>query len=84
LFYGGGLGLLKVQFIGVGAVGLWTIATSFIMFKGIKATIGLRVSEEEEVNGLDITEHGINSYADFEVKTFGEYEANPIKIKIES
>lgn len=84
LFYGGGFGLLKAQLIGIVAVGAWTIVTTTIMFKAIKATIGLRVSEEEEISGLDITEHGINSYADFEVKTFGEYEANPTKIKMES
>ncbi|SET15989.1 ammonium transporter (TC 1.A.11) [Natronincola peptidivorans] len=68
LFYGGGLQLLFVQVLGVFAVALWTLATSFIVFKTIDSTIGLRVPEEEEVKGLDIEEHGIESYADFQVK----------------
>ncbi len=67
LFYGGGMGLLGIQFLGVAAVAAWTITTTFIMFKTIKATIGLRVSKEEEERGLDFEEHGIeNSYADFQ------------------
>ncbi|QZY54016.1 ammonium transporter [Crassaminicella profunda] len=67
LFYGGGIGLLKVQILGVGAVALWTLGTSFILFKGIDLTIGLRVTAEEEHIGLDIEEHGLEleSYVDF-------------------
>jgi len=64
--YGGGTELLKVQIIGVGAVVLWTLFTSFVLFKSINATIGLRVTKEEEEVGLDKEEHGTESYADFE------------------
>ena len=68
LLYGGGFDLLIVQAIGVFAVAAWTLATTFILFKTIKATVGLRVHTEEEINGLDIEEHGIESYADFQPK----------------
>ncbi len=69
LFYGGGLHQLMIQAIGVGAVAAWTLGTSFILFKVIKATIGLRVSKEDEITGLDISEHGTEAYTDFHVKT---------------
>jgi len=68
LLYGGGLDLLIIQAIGVAAVAAWTLVTTFILFKTIKATVGLRVHAEEEINGLDIEEHGIESYADFQPK----------------
>lgn len=63
LFYGGGLYLLGIQAIGVITVGIWTISTSFLIFKAIEKTIGLRVSEQEERNGLDISEHGNYAYS---------------------
>ncbi len=44
---------------------VWVFTTSFIMFKIIAATIGLRVSPEEELEGLDISEHGASCYPDF-------------------
>lgn len=69
LFFGGGTGLLTTQVIGVLAVAAWTISTSFILFKTIDITVGLRVTEEEESSGLDIHEHGIESYADFAPRT---------------
>lgn len=68
-FYGGGLNLLGTQALGVFAVAVWTIFTSFILFKAIDATIGLRVSKEDEIMGLDIGEHGTQAYADFHIKT---------------
>lgn len=64
LFYGGGLTLLISQFVGVVAIGFWTAATAALMFFAIKATIGLRVSKEEEEAGLDIGEHGMVAYPD--------------------
>ncbi|TCL00033.1 ammonium transporter [Natranaerovirga hydrolytica] len=70
LFYGGGASLLGVQAIGVLAVAAWVFISSFIVFKLVDKTMGLRVSKEEELKGLDIEEHGIDSYADFEVKTY--------------
>ncbi len=69
LFFGGGTALLATQAIGVLAVAAWTLSTSFVLFKTIDMTIGLRVSEEEESSGLDIHEHGIESYADFAPRT---------------
>lgn len=66
LFYGGGFAMLGVQFIGVGAVALWVIATMTIVFKLIDKTIGLRVTPEEEEAGMDVSEHGLKStYPDF-------------------
>ena len=66
VFYGGGGGLLGTQAIGIAAVLGWTAVTMFLTFFVIKKTIGLRVTEEEEVLGLDRTEHGLASaYADF-------------------
>ena len=67
LFYGGGLKLLGVQALGVVSLMAWAGVLAFIMFHVIKRTIGLRVSAEEEINGLDIEEHGLeNAYADFQ------------------
>ena len=69
VLYGGGFSLLLSQIIGVVAVAAWTGITIFILFTIIKKTMGLRVSEEEEIGGLDRYEHGLPSaYNDFEVK----------------
>lgn len=66
LFYGGGFRLLGIQLIGVLAVTAWTVVTITIVFYVIKATVGIRVTEEEEIEGLDSTEHGLTSaYAGF-------------------
>ena len=66
LFYGGGFQLLGLQLLGVLTVGAWTAITITITFYVIKATVGLRASAEEEITGLDATEHGLPSaYADF-------------------
>ncbi len=67
LFYGGGASLLAVQVTGIVAVMIWTIVTSFIVFKTTDALLGLRVSKEEELKGLDICEHGMEGYAGFQV-----------------
>ena len=69
LFYGGGASQLITQLIGVGAIFAWTTVTAFILFKTIKSTVGLRVSPEEEEEGLDIGEHGISAYGDFVIRT---------------
>ena len=61
LFYGGGFALLGKQLIGFAAVASWTAVTITIAFLVIRATVGLRVSEEEEIEGLDPTEHGLAS-----------------------
>lgn len=67
LFFGGGLSLLIDQAIGVLAVGAFTFIVSLVLWSIIKATIGVRVSEEEEIEGLDIGEHGNRAYPDFVV-----------------
>ena len=68
LFYGGGFGLLGLQAIGVVSVALWTAVTITITYLVIKAIFGLRVSEEEEIVGLDSCEHGLPSaYAGFSI-----------------
>ncbi len=56
---------LLTQLIGVGTAFVWTFATCFVMFKVISKTIGLRVTPEEELEGLDVGEHGASAYPDF-------------------
>jgi len=68
LFYGGGWSQLGVQALGVLAYLIWTLVTGYILFKTIKSTVGLRVTKEEEIMGLDLGEHGSESYADFVLK----------------
>ncbi len=63
--------LIGVQILGIAACFLWVFPTAFVLFKFIDKTIGLRVSPEEELEGLDITEHGGNAYPDFEVSSYG-------------
>lgn len=66
LFYGGGLHLLGVQVLGVVAIGVYTVVAMGIVFIILKHTVGLRVSPEEEIIGLDMAEHDLTSaYADF-------------------
>ena len=66
LFYGGGIALLAKQLLGVLTVCAWTAVTITIVFLLIRATVGLRVTREEEIMGLDLPEHGLaNAYADF-------------------
>ena len=68
LFYGGGFMQLGKQIGGMAAIIAWTVVTIIIAFTIIKKTIGLRVSEEEEISGLDSTEHGLPSaYAGFSI-----------------
>lgn len=68
LFYGGGFHQLGLQLLGIGSVGIWTVVTITLAFLAIKATIGLRATEEEELVGLDASEHGIASaYSGFSI-----------------
>ena len=68
LFYGGGLKLLGLQLAGFASVAAWTVVTITITFLVIRKTVGLRVSEEEEIMGLDSCEHGLPSaYAGFSI-----------------
>jgi ammonium transporter, Amt family len=59
------MGQLTTQLIGVAVTFAWTFPTCFVLFKLISVTIGLRVSQQEELEGMDIAEHGANSYPDF-------------------
>ena len=65
LFFGGGADLLMVQITGVVAAFIFVFTTSFIVFKVIDLTIGMRVTEEEETIGLDVSEHSASGYPDF-------------------
>ena len=68
LFYGGGFTQLGIQLTGFAAVALWTAVTITIAFLIIKACVGLRVTEEEEIVGLDAKEHGLASaYSGFSI-----------------
>ncbi len=74
LFYGGGFRQLGLQFIGVLSVGAWAAVTITIAFLIIKATVGLRVTEEEEIVGLDAPEHGLASaYSGFSIMDVSNY-----------
>ncbi|RAK11799.1 ammonium transporter [Halanaerobium saccharolyticum] len=72
LLFGGGISLLITQIIGVAAVFVWAFGLGFALFKVIDAVIGLRVSEEDEIEGLDYSEHGADSYPDFMVNVKAE------------
>ena len=94
LLYGGGFKQFGLQLLGFVAVAAWTAVTITITFFVIKKTIGLRVSEEEEIQGLDATEHNLPSaYADFmpmtadgyvPVKAAGEETSVPAEVPMET
>jgi len=69
LFSGGGTALLITQLIGVASVFVWAFGTGLVLFFALKLTIGIRVPAEEEVKGLDITEHGQEAYSGFQIFT---------------
>ncbi|MFN2339941.1 MAG: ammonium transporter [Halanaerobium sp.] len=72
LLFGGGISLLITQIIGVVTVFIWAFGLGYVLFKAIDAVIGLRVSEEDEIEGLDYSEHGTDSYPDFMVNLKSE------------
>ncbi|MBD3260327.1 MAG: ammonium transporter [Candidatus Altiarchaeales archaeon] len=67
LLYGGGASQLISQAVGVASVFVFVFGSTLIMFKAIDKSIGMRVTEHEEIMGLDIGEHGMMAYPDFEV-----------------
>ena len=69
LFYGGGVDQLLMQIVMILIIAAWVGITTFIVFSIIKATIGIRVTAEEEIEGLDVLEHGLQGYADDMVHT---------------
>ena len=89
LLYGGGFRQLGIQLSGAISVGAWTVVTITAAFLLIRATIGLRASAEEELTGLDLTEHGLPSaYDGFDIHdhsiggNIGELGAIPAPIAI--
>jgi Amt family ammonium transporter len=71
LFYGGGFGQLGIQVLGTLVISAWSFSTMIVLFYVMRATIGIRVSEKEELEGLDISEHGTISYPEFGRPAFG-------------
>lgn len=67
LFFGGGFGQLAIQALGTFTVVIFVLAAMWLVFKTIDALVGLRVSEDEELQGLDIGEHGMESYSGFQI-----------------
>ncbi|EIJ37246.1 ammonium transporter [Galbibacter orientalis DSM 19592] len=67
LLYGGGFSQLGIQAIGVVGIGVWALVTSFIVLFILKKTLGLRVTKEEEIEGLDMHEHDGAAYPDFTI-----------------
>ena len=79
LFYGHGFTFFGTQVLGLLSVAVWVLVSMFIIFTLIKKTIGLRVSEKEEIDGLDIHEHGLSSaYAGFAINdaTYADLDVN--------
>ncbi|HEY3424825.1 MAG TPA: ammonium transporter, partial [Negativicutes bacterium] len=66
LLYGGGWNLLEIQCLGVLAVSAWGFASTYGLFSILKAVVGIRVSVEEEIEGLDLSEHGMSAYNNLE------------------
>ncbi|MDR1608192.1 MAG: ammonium transporter [Deltaproteobacteria bacterium] len=66
LFYGGGFSALGVQIAGAAAIGLWAFIMGLIVFKIIKAVVGVRVDYKEEIKGLDLSEHKTEAYSGFQ------------------
>jgi Amt family ammonium transporter len=66
-FFGSKAGLeqIKIQLIGIAVIGVFCVVCAFIILFSIKKTLGLRVSEKEEIEGLDMHEHGMSAYAGF-------------------
>lgn len=67
LLYGGGPKQLLIQIAGIVSVGIFSFLFGTLLWKIIQKIMGLRVSEEEEVEGLDIGEHGMEAYPDFTI-----------------
>lgn len=72
LFYGGGLHLLGVQALGGAAVALWGFTGTAAVFYLLKRTLGIRVPAQEEIEGLDLNEHGVGAYAGLVTEPFYE------------
>ena len=69
--------IIGVQLLGIGTAFAWAFTTAFVMFKLIDLTVGLRVSPEEELEGLDYGEHGARAYPDFQIVSPTTYAVGP-------
>ncbi len=78
LFYGGGFTQLGVQLVGVLSCFTWTVLTAVVMFTVLSKTVGLRVTELEELEGLDIGEHGMEAYGGFVSANLGTDEEREV------
>ncbi|XTZ11942.1 MAG: ammonium transporter, partial [cyanobacterium endosymbiont of Rhopalodia inflata] len=65
LFYGGGIGQLINQIVGIISIGVFTVIFSGVVWIVLEVTLGIRITQEEEINGLDIGEHGMEAYHGF-------------------
>jgi len=70
VLYGGGFELLAIQTLGVIAISLWGFGTTYALFYVLKKTVGIRVTLEEEMEGLDLAEHGMAAYNEMEYNPF--------------
>jgi Amt family ammonium transporter len=61
-------GFIGVQLVGIVAIAVWAFITSFVLFSVIKVSVGLRASETDELEGLDLTEHGAEAYPDYSLR----------------
>lgn len=68
LFYGGGAAQLVTQAMGVVSVAAWSLLLSYLTFTLLKATIGIRVTAQEELEGLDLGEHGLEAYDNYSLR----------------
>lgn len=67
LFMGGGIQQLLIQLLGIAAVGAFTVTFSLVCWLLLRATVGIRVSEAEEIQGLDLGEHAMEAYPEFQI-----------------
>ena len=82
LFYGGGVHQLGVQVLGPVAVGLYSFTVAWILGKIIDKTMGFRVSEEDEITGVDLTQHAETAY-DFLITQLGHTSSSPAVTRAE-
>lgn len=81
LLFGGGFSQLGVQLTGAATAFAWSFGLSMVMFLVLKATLGLRASAEEEIQGLDIGEHGMEAYHGFQIFTTEDVGTSPIVVE---
>lgn len=79
LLYGGSLELLTIQTLGVLAISLWGFSTTYALFHVLKKTVGIRVTVDEEMEGLDLAEHGMAAYNELEFNPFATIQLSTTK-----